>query len=85
MTTGRPTPNIPPPVEGGTEHLESLGRIVDRILGDERMRRRVRRLNDELLRADDVPDDPEPAQAPEPVPGGTEPLTKDGDPPSELR
>ena len=30
---------LPRPVPGGTDHLESLGRFIDNLMGDARMRR----------------------------------------------
>jgi hypothetical protein len=63
----------PQPVEGGTEHLESLGRFVDDLMGDSRLHRRLRRESKGLfLRDDEMPDDPPPTEAPPAVPGGTE-------------
>ena len=64
---------IPRPVEGGTEHLESLGRIVDNLMGDARLRRRVQaELDPLLLREDEMPEDPSPSEPPPAIPGGME-------------
>jgi hypothetical protein len=63
----------PQPVEGGTEHLESLGRFVDDLMGDSKLHRRLRRESEGLfLRDDEMPDDPPPTEAPPAVLGGTE-------------
>jgi hypothetical protein len=85
-TTHPVAPSLPPPVDGGTDHIESLGGWVDRVLGDRRIRRRVH--SDHIgfvMRTEDAPDDPEPAHAPEPVPDGTEIITKGEGPPGEQR
>ena len=85
-TTYSAAASVPPPVDGGTEHLESLGGLVDRMLGDGRIRRRVHSGHAGIvMRTEDAPDDPEPAQVPEPVPEGTEIITKGEDPPGEQR
>jgi hypothetical protein len=76
----------PQPVEGGTEHLESLGRLVDNLMGVSRLRERIRRESEGLfLRDDEMPDDPPPTEAPPPVPGGTEDVTKGAKPNTERR
>ncbi|MGH9197735.1 MAG: hypothetical protein ACRD1T_18580 [Acidimicrobiia bacterium] len=60
---------LPPPVPGGTWHVESLGRWIDNLLGDARIRRRVEaELRPHFLREDEMPDDPPPAETPPPVP-----------------
>jgi len=66
---------IPRPVEGGIEYLDSLGRFVDDLLGDSRLRARVQaELEPLLMRDDEMPEDPPPSEPPPPVPGGTEEL-----------
>jgi hypothetical protein len=56
---------LPPPVPGGTEYYESLGKWIDNLLGDERIRRRVdAELRPHYLREDEMPDDPPPEEAP---------------------
>jgi len=78
------TPNesqalAPPPVAGGTEHRESLGRWVDDLMGDRRIHETVSADLRDVL-SENVPDDPPPSQAPPPVPGGTEPVTRGAKP-----
>jgi hypothetical protein len=74
---------IPRPMEDGSYDVESLGPIVDRLMGD----RRVREKAAETIRilADDEPRE-EPAEAPveipTPVPGG---ITRVDDPPAKKR
>lgn len=82
-----PAPSrAPQPVEGGTEHLASLGRFVDDLMGDSRLRERIRRESEGLfLRDDEMPDDPPPTEAPPPVPGGTEDVTRGAKPNTERR
>ncbi|MGH2595190.1 MAG: hypothetical protein ACRDH7_04425 [Actinomycetota bacterium] len=77
---------LPRPLEGGSYSVESLGRIVDGLLGHERAARgSAERLEPFLMRREDMPADPEPAQIPEPLPGGSEPATKSDDPSGERR
>jgi len=62
---------VPPPVEGGIEHLESLGRVIDNLMGDALMRRNVRRrLEPHFLKDHEMPEDPPPSEAPPPVADG---------------
>jgi hypothetical protein len=64
---------IPRPVDGGTEHLESLGRFVDDLMGDSRLRARIDAESEALfLSQDEMPQDPPPSEPPPPVPGGTD-------------
>lgn len=75
---------IPPPVEGGTEFLGSLGRFIDDLFGDSRRRRRVNReLAPLLLRSDELPEDPAPSDPPPPVPDGNEDVTRGAKPGSQ--
>jgi hypothetical protein len=68
--TVRPV-GIPRPVEGGTTHFASLGRFIDNLLGDARLRARVdAELEPRLLREDEMPEDPPPSEPPPPVPSG---------------
>ena len=61
----------PPPVPGGTMYLESLGRWVDNLMGDERIHRRAQReLAPRYLQPEEVPQDPPPSDPPPPVPDG---------------
>lgn len=76
----------PRAVEGGTEHLESLGRFVDDLMGDSRLRARIRTESEPLvLREDEMPEDPPASEPPPPVPGGTEDVTKGRRPEGEQR
>jgi hypothetical protein len=80
------TVKIPPPVDGGTEYLESLGRWVDNLMGDARERRAAgRRLEPITMSDDDAPEDPPPAEIPSSVPGGTEVITRGGKPNTKIR
>jgi hypothetical protein len=72
---------VPPPVAGGTGYHESLGRWVDDLFGDRRQREAAAHRLESML-SDEIPDDPPPSEAPAPVPGGTEPVTR-GDKPTE--
>lgn len=70
---------LPPPVPGGTMYLESLGRWIDNLLGDERIRRAAQReLSPQYLREDEAPKDPPPSEPPPPVPDGTGTSTRGG-------
>jgi len=78
---------IPRPVVGGSYDVESLGPIVDRLMGDRRVRKRAAETI-RMLAAEDGPHD-EPTEVtvevPQPVPGGSEPITRGDDPPAEKR
>lgn len=78
---------IPRPVPGGTENIESLGSFIDNaLMGHARTDRQVERQLEPLLLDDgEAPEDPPPSQAPPPVPGGEEPITKGGQPGKETR
>jgi hypothetical protein len=75
-TIGVSTPPPGPSIDG-TRHAPG---------GEVRIRRQVEASLAPLL-ADETEgtSDPSPAEIPEPVPGGTEPVTKGGNPPSERR
>jgi hypothetical protein len=78
---------VPPPVEDGSYDVESLGSIVDRLMGDRRARERVAETI-RILTADDEPAEETaeaPVEVPPPVPGGSEPVTRGNDPPAEQR
>lgn len=75
---------IPPPVEGGTVIVEDLGRWVAWLTGGLRRERRIAREAANLYGESPI-SEPEPVEVPAPVPGGTEPITKGGDPPAETR
>lgn len=84
--TPRTSEEIPPPLAGGTYRVQSLGRWVDRLMGEDRIRREVDAALAPLIADEtEVSPEPEPVEIPEPVPGGTEPITKGGDPPAEQR
>jgi hypothetical protein len=53
---------IPPPLAGGTYRVQSLGRWVDRLMGDDRIRRDV-----EAALAPLIADETETTPDPEPV------------------
>jgi len=75
---------LPRPVPGGTEHIESLGRFIDNLMGDARIRKAVERELEPLyLKKDEAPEDPPPLELPEPVPGGTEGFTEGDRPESD--
>ena len=76
-----PAERIPRPVPGGTMHLESLGRFIDNLLGDHRVRRDVAQEQElHLLQAAEMPPDPPPSEPPPPVPDGTGTSTRGGRP-----
>lgn len=75
--------SIRPPVEAGTDTSESLGDLIDNLMGDRKAARAGLEAALELVNAGEpetphVPDpaeplpDPEPAEAPPPVEEGTE-------------
>src|SRR5688572_9848970 len=72
---------IPPPVPGGTMYVESLGRWVDKLMGDERIHREAQEeLAPHYLREDETPKDPPPSEPLPPVPDGTGTSTRGGRP-----
>ena len=81
-----PLTKIPPPIEGGTYTEQSLGRWIDRLMGDRRHRREAAaQLEPFLMSSAEISPDPEPIEIPEPIPGGSEPITRADDPPVEGR
>lgn len=86
---------LPSPVPGGSESVESLGSLVDRLLGDRRARKDAEASVSfgPLVEADDQGDSassggqsaPTPSAPPPPVAGGNETVTKGQDPPGEGR
>jgi hypothetical protein len=72
---------------GGSFDVESLGPIVDRSMGDRRVRERaeetIRTLNDEDKPAEEPIEAP--VEVPPPVPGGSEPITRGEDPSRDQR
>lgn len=68
---------IPRPHPEGTYAIQSMGRWIDRLMGDGKARTIAAELIEPLLmdRGDSLAD-PEPAEIPEPVPGGSEPITR---------
>lgn len=77
---------IPRPVPGGTYSIESMGPLIDRLLGDGIARREAAEaLEPLLMREDEDVPEPEPVQIPAPIPGGTEPATKGADRPVDHR
>ena len=72
---------FPAPVPGGTMYLESLGRWIDNLLGDERIHRSAKQsLAPRYLGEDEAPQDPPPSEPPPPVPDGTGTSTRGGRP-----
>jgi hypothetical protein len=70
---------LPQPVEGGTEHIESLGRFIDDLMGDSRRRERIRRESAGMFMDDDkMSEDPPPSEPPPSVPDGTDVATRGG-------
>jgi hypothetical protein len=56
---------LPPPRPNGAVHYESLGRFIDNLMGDARIRRRAReKLEPILLRPEEMPPDPPPPLPP---------------------
>ncbi len=86
---------LPSLVPGGSESVESLGPLVDRLLGDRAIRENAEASLSfgPLAEADDQDDSdssggqdaPAPSGPPPPVPGGNESITKGKDPPGENR
>lgn len=71
---------IPPPVPDGEDHLESLGRFVDNLLGDARAQAAADQKVARIVDKAEAPDDPPPVEIPEPVPEGEETFTEGKDP-----
>lgn len=85
---------FPSPVPGGSESVESLGAMVDWLLGDRRVRKDAEAFASEsIMEAGEKGDSdssggqdaPSPSAPPPPVPGGNESVTKGKDPPGEKR
>ena len=85
---------FPSPVPGGSQSMESLGALVDRLLGDRRFRKDAEASVFGLgIAADDEVDRESsegqgassPSAAPPPVPGGNESVTRGKEPPGERR
>lgn len=70
---------IPPPVQDGDDHLESLGRFVDNLLGDARDQAAADDQVSRIVGKAESPDDPPPVEIPEPVPDGDETFTEGQD------
>ena len=76
-----PRAKIPRPVKGGTDSVQSLGRLIDNLLGDARDEAAAdRKLEPMLLPEEEMPPDPPPAEIPDPLPRGDEEITKGGKP-----
>jgi len=65
----------PPPLSGGIDYHDSLGRLIDNLMGDRRDTKRAHEDMRDLI-SDEVPDDPPPSEVPPPIPGGSDPITK---------
>lgn len=88
----RPTsePNIvakiPRPYPRGSYSIQSMGRWVDQLMGDGKARAvAAEQVEPFLMDRDESLADPEPAEIPEPVPGGSEPITRGDEPAGEPR
>lgn len=56
---------IPRPFPGGSYSVESMGRWIDKLLGDDRAQREAdASLEPYLMRKEDMPPDPEPVDVP---------------------
>ena len=80
-----PETKIPRPYPGGSYSVESLGRWIDRLMGDDRAQAEAEAHLEPLLMKDEPMGDPEPVDLPEPIPDATEIVTKGGDPEGESR
>ena len=58
---------VPPPVEDGIEYLESLGPLIDRLMGDKRARDHADREVAKLVGNTPPPAEPDPIEPPPPV------------------
>ncbi len=85
---------VPTPVPGGSEYVESLGALVDTLLGDRKVRKDAEAsVSGPVMEADEEGDSdssggqvaPSPSAPLPPVPGGNESVTKGKDPPGEKR
>lgn len=77
---------IPRPVPGGSYFVESLGKRLDAFFGDKRAHAAAAALLEPLLmKQEEMAPDPAPVAIPEPVPGGTEPITRGADPNGDRR
>ena len=79
-----PSVKVPRPLPSGSYSIESMGRWVDRLMGDARARRTAMLRLEPLLQAAQ-PDDPPPVEVPALVPGATELITRSDDPSTERR
>jgi hypothetical protein len=81
-----PEAGIPRPFPGATYAVQSLGRWVDGLMGDRKARAdAAARLEPLLMREEEAAPEPEPASIPDPIPGGSEPITRGDDPTGERR
>jgi hypothetical protein len=72
-----PEVKIPRPRPDGSYSVESLGRWVDRLMGDDKITAKAAELLEPfLMRDEDSEPDPEPVDIPEPRPGGSEDVTR---------
>jgi len=55
---------LPPPVEDGIQYLESLGPLVDRLMGDKRAQDHADREVAQLVGETPPPEEPEPIEPP---------------------
>ena len=74
---GNAVSQVPRPVEDGTSHIESLGRLIDNLFGDGRYQAAAAAVLEPLwLEKEEAPKDPPPSEPPPPVPDGTEEIKK---------
>lgn len=72
---------IPDPVPGGYDHVQSLGHVVDELMRHSRDGESVVAVSELDPKSEDPdPNDPEPITPPPPVPGGDESATRGADP-----
>jgi hypothetical protein len=72
--------HVPAPIEDGSYDVEALGPFVDRLIGDHRVRSiaagAIRAAGAETEPAEEADDAS--IEVPAPVPGGNEPVTREG-------
>lgn len=71
---------LPPPMADGDDHLESLGRFVDNLLGSAQRLAEADRRIQRLVDKTETPEDPPPVEIPEPLPDGDDPFIEGQDP-----
>jgi len=69
---------LPPPVEDGRQYLESLGPLVDGLMGDKRAQDHADREVAKLVGETPLPEEPEPTEPPPPVDEDNDVITRGG-------